>query len=380
RQWLNDCRSHHEHCRDTISHQPIAEDELHKLPTRVIDVGLANRDGDPHLLETNGAPDGQWVSLSHCWGKKENHPLKTTRQNLAQHLKTIPMSSLPKTFQDAVVATRVLGIQFLWIDSLCIVQDDEDDWRRESQTMGMVYERAVITLAASAAPDSTHGLFVERPYAKIKFPSIQLPFLVGKPGTAHQEILGNYSIGLDWRQEPFMTHMDPMLTPLAQRGWCTQELILSRRIVHFLKEGMVWACKRTAEDETGQQIIGRGLTEGDWATEWDRIIFEHSFREFTFEKDRLVSLDGLAREVAKASNNSHKSGTYFFGTWLIYIPESILWASYRMGKKSTFCPSWSWASCSGAVWLRFKNFDSTAKTMVSACSAKSSVLMEIPES
>jgi hypothetical protein len=185
RQWFNDFQSHHEHCRNAISHQPIAEDELHKLPTRVIDLGLATSDVDPHLIETSGGAEGDWVALSHFWGKKENHPLKTTRQTLAQHLKSIPMSSLPKTFQDAVVATRALGFHFLWIDSLCIVQDDENDWRRESQMMGTVYERAVITLAASAAPDSTHGLFVQRPYARIKFPSVQLPFIVQKADTAH---------------------------------------------------------------------------------------------------------------------------------------------------------------------------------------------------
>jgi hypothetical protein len=334
------------------------EDELHKLPTRVIDVGLANIIGDPQLIETSSCQEGHWVALSHCWGKRENHPLKTTRQNLAQHLKSIPMSSLPKTFHDAVVATRALGVRFLWIDSLCIVQDDENDWRRESQMMGTVYERAVVTLAASAAPDSTRGLFVERPYARIKFPSVQLPFTVPKADTARQEILGYYSIGIDWRQEPFMEHMNPMLTPLAQRGWCTQELILSRRIIHFLEEGMVWVCKKKAEDETGQQIIGRGLTEGDWATEWGRIIVEHSIRAVTFEEDRLNSLHGLAEELTKAKNNSCKPGTYFFGTWLVDIPEYILWSSYRLGKKGTFCPSWSWASCGGPVWLRFRNFDS----------------------
>jgi hypothetical protein len=76
-----------------------------------------------------------------------------------------------------------------------------------------------------------------------------------------------------------------------------------------------------------------------------------------FEKDLLISLDGLAREVAKAENNTCKPGTYFFGTWLIDIPEYIFWASYRMGKKSALCPSWSWASCGGPVWLRFRDFD-----------------------
>ena len=72
----------------------------------------------------------------------------------------------------------------------------------------------------------------------------------------------------------------------------------------------------------------------------------------------MISLDSLAREFAKASNNSYTPDTYFFGTWRIHIPEYILWASYRLGKRNTACPSWSWASCGGSAWLRFRGFDS----------------------
>ncbi|VUC29064.1 unnamed protein product [Clonostachys rosea] len=357
REWFNKCRTHHrECCRTTVSHQVIPKDELHILPTRVIDVRLDSPNQDPHLVENEGETVGQWVALSHCWGKKKNHPLKTTRQTLAQHLKAIPMSSMSKTFADAVTVCRSLGIQFLWIDSLCIVQDDEDEWEKESKMMGTVYEHAVLTLAASDAIDSTRGLFLERPYAHIKFPSVQLPLLTTESDTGRETTLGSYSVGIDWRQEPFMTYLHPHWTPLVTRGWCTQELILSRRVVHFLSEGMLWVCRDKAEDENAQMIHGR-LTECDWATEWGKIILEHSQRAFTFEKDRLRSLDSLANELSKAKNNSCKMGEYFYGTWLVDIPEYILWASYRAGKKNSDCPSWSWASCGGPVWFRFRDFD-----------------------
>jgi Heterokaryon incompatibility protein (HET) len=179
----------------------------------------------------------------------------------------IPLSSLPKTFLDAIVVTKALGLRYLWIDSLCIIQDNEDDWLAESKTMGTLYERAVITLAASTAPDSTYGLFLERPYSELQVPSVQLPFIRRDTTSGVQEVLGHYSIGIEWRQEPFMTQIDPMETPLSKQGWATQEWILSRRIVHFLDQGMVWVCRRHAEDESGQQIIGRGLPNVDWAPE-----------------------------------------------------------------------------------------------------------------
>ena len=349
--WLENCRAHHEKCRDSVSHQPIAEDELNKLPNRVIDVGAIKSDNRVRLIEIDGSPESHWVAPSHCWGEKKNHPLKTTRANLRPRLNGIPMSSLPKTFQDAVVKTRALGFRYLWIDSLCIVQDDEDDWQRESQMMATIYEQAVITLAASAARDSTQGLFVERLYAKIQFPSIQLPFIIRDAHSGRRKTLGNYSISLDRRQEPFMKHLDPMSSPIYQRGWCTQELILSRRVVHFLDEGMVWVCKERAVDETGQTLIARKRhSEGDWATEWGRIIVKHSMRKFTFEKYRLISLNSLAREVSKATKNSCRPGEYFYGTWLIDIPEYILWSSYRLDDRKMECPSWPWASCVSAVW------------------------------
>lgn len=266
----------------------------------------------------------------------------------------IPLSSPPKTFLDAIVVTKALGLRYLWIDSLCIIQDDEDDWLAESKTMGTLYERAVITLAASTAPDSTYGLFLERPYSELQVPSVQLPFIRRDTTSGVQEVLGHYSIGIEWRQEPFMTQMDPMETPLSKRGWATQEWMLSRRIVHFLDQGMVWVCRRHAEDESGQQIIGRGLPIVDWAPEWGRIIQEHSAREFTYEKDRLVSLEGLAGEIAKTK--SYKD-TYCFGTWEIDVPECLLWSPIRRGTKLTICPSWSWASSPGPIWLRFRDFD-----------------------
>jgi Heterokaryon incompatibility protein (HET) len=102
-----------------------------------------------------------------------------------------------KPFLDAIVVTKALGLRYLWIDSLCIIQDDEDDWLAESKTMGTLYERAVVTLAASTAPDSTHGLFLERLYSELQVPSVQLPFIRRDTTSGVQEVPGHYSIGIE---------------------------------------------------------------------------------------------------------------------------------------------------------------------------------------
>ncbi|KAF2122646.1 heterokaryon incompatibility protein-domain-containing protein, partial [Lophiotrema nucula] len=149
RNWYRKCRTHHNKCRGTTSRGQIAVDELHSLPLRVIDVGPRESTNDPRLVDTTGFSKGHWVALSHCWGDLEFHPLKTTRANVNEHMRSIPFSTLPKTFVDAIVVTRALSLRYLWIDSLCIIQDDEEDWRTQSREMGVIYEHAVLTVAAS---------------------------------------------------------------------------------------------------------------------------------------------------------------------------------------------------------------------------------------
>ncbi|KAF2736245.1 hypothetical protein EJ04DRAFT_401902, partial [Polyplosphaeria fusca] len=159
RNWARKCLKHHSRCRGTISRGQIEEHELHRLPTRVIDVGCPGSEDEPRLVETAGYPKGHWVALSHCWGSSEHHPPKTTKTNLNEHKEGIAFSKFPKTFLEAIILTRALGFRYLWADSLCIVQDDVEDWLLESKNMGLVYQHAVITLAASGAENSSEGLF-----------------------------------------------------------------------------------------------------------------------------------------------------------------------------------------------------------------------------
>src|SRR5436305_14453620 len=119
RQWQRECLTKHRYC--SIDGQ--AEASISRLPTRVVDVTYK----DPRIVESQGE-SGLYVALSHCWGKSKI-PVTDT-PNLLERKKGIQFQSLPKTFQDAIVVTRRLGYQYLWIDSLCIVQDSHRDWER----------------------------------------------------------------------------------------------------------------------------------------------------------------------------------------------------------------------------------------------------------
>lgn len=149
--WLERCDASHS-C-------PPQQD--HILPCRVIDVGSDTK--DPKLVITSGRT-GRWVALSHCWGLKL--PIRTDSHNINQHCKTIPLSTLTANFRDAILITRGLGLTFLWIDALCIIQDSIQDWYNESLKMSYVYENAVLTIAAEASEGSKTGIFASTQVSK----------------------------------------------------------------------------------------------------------------------------------------------------------------------------------------------------------------------
>ncbi|ORY09011.1 heterokaryon incompatibility protein-domain-containing protein, partial [Clohesyomyces aquaticus] len=153
---VNECVAGHEGCRRPKFSGRKEEETKPELPTRVIDVGT-NADGATvRLVETKRRRD-HYIALSHCWGPPTKRPLCTSKATFPQHLAGIHISSLPKTFRDAVAITRLLNLRYLWIDSLCIIQDDRNDWSMEAPRMGAFYSGAHLVIAASGARDSTEG-------------------------------------------------------------------------------------------------------------------------------------------------------------------------------------------------------------------------------
>lgn len=148
--WIKDCQDKHSACNSGTFRRT--------LPSRVIDVGPPDGKTPPRLCDTNGEP-GDYIALSHCWGGKQ--PLVTTKNNICSMKTFIPWGELPNTFQDAITVTRTLGLKYIWIDSLCIVQDDAQDWEREAAKMALIFEAAYVTIAATAASNGSVCLFSE---------------------------------------------------------------------------------------------------------------------------------------------------------------------------------------------------------------------------
>jgi hypothetical protein len=151
--WILRCNSTHSTCREVLN-------TPRQLPTRLAYVGGPRYWDPPRLRVRNIPPSARYITLSHCWGDIEI--LQLTRNTLETFQKCILLQDLPKTFQDAIKITKKLSFRYIWIDSLCIIQDDADDWRRESVLMGNVYGGSSLYIAASGAPDGNWGCFFDR--------------------------------------------------------------------------------------------------------------------------------------------------------------------------------------------------------------------------
>ena len=184
-----------------------------------------------HLYQSNGH-SGLYIALSHRWSKSDEQ-FRTEKSNFKTRCKEINFYELPKTFQDAVTVTRKVGVEYLWIDSLCIIQDDDDDRRRECSRMEEVFASAYCTLAATSAKDCSQGLFREDNEVSL--------------GPENR-----YSLCIRDVDEDFSRDVEQ--AELNQRGWVFQERALSLRIIHFTATQTYWECGKMASCESADPI------------------------------------------------------------------------------------------------------------------------------
>ncbi|CZR67680.1 uncharacterized protein PAC_17579 [Phialocephala subalpina] len=345
RKWLNACRDEHIECGVTFSGAVLDESIVPELPTRVIDVGSIDGTRPARLFESKGAK-ARYVALSHCWGSSDRPPLTTARSNLQKHCHEIYWSDIPKTFQDAISIVRQIGLQYVWIDSLCIVQDDQDEWLRESVKMGSIYERAEVTIAASHSPNSWQGLFLPRSASP---PTVELPqFFQGE-----QASTGIFAtIRRDKRNDIFPEHGS-----LSKRAWATQEWLLSRRIIFYTNGQIIWSCKTLTQRETGEKFYSNARN-----VRWKNVIEQYSDRQLTHLTDRLIALEGLRTELQKKT-----ADTYIYGLWKNSLPDQLLWQVTRKLHESCNplqLPSWTWVSVPcGVRFVRIDRAKSLCKSI-----------------
>lgn len=339
--WLKTCLAEHETCGNTSKK---------RLPTRVLDLNSKDHTSDISLYETKGR-SGSWLALSHCWGAAQM--VKTTTQNLKSHISRIEFESLPANFQDAITITRRLGYRYLWIDSLCIIQDSADDWAYEAGQMHNVYKNADLTIMAEASSEGGSGIFATGDLnRRAGSHSIEVPYTAAdddEPGNFY--VRDSLTPGLD------------SLTPLRTRGWVLQEDLLSPRIIKYSAEQLFWACRslrcceadpetdrgledifdqRRPIDEVAYKDLSKYEEPKDYLNWWYSVVVDNfTHRKLTFATDALSATGGIARQVQEGT-----SFTYLAGLWLEDIHRGLMWISSGQGRRSKdyAAPSWSWAS------------------------------------
>lgn len=230
--WTKQCVETHALCNK----QPTGTFQR-VLPKRLIDLGSAI-ETEPRLCHADTLdPNVQYMTLSHCWGGGANQ-LKLVKTKASAFLQAIKRSQLPKTFLDAMFITRRLGIRYLWIDSLCIVQDDESDWAAESVKMGDIYQNTYCNIAAAKGDNASAGCFTKRDPLSVTAIRASSPGSQGLPGMPY------YCYGLSQQGELMRE------TSLSRRGWVLQENILSPRKIYFTRKQIFWGCKEMRASET----------------------------------------------------------------------------------------------------------------------------------
>lgn len=276
---------------------------------------------------------------------RKHRPLTTTVDNLQDRLLDIPLNSLPITFREALMFTSLLGMRYLWVDSLCIVQNDQKDWHQEAEQMGPLYSKAILVIAAAASRDSTEGLFGRNSTA-----AEDTEHDARESKKSHQEAFTCFNIA---SREPCHSSMSTK-GPLTLRAWAFQEWLLATRLVFLTPTGPFWMCRRSGGDglynQYQERMQGVGSMMGpSYECRWLEALEQYTKKLLTYPTDRLIALTGVANQIAKSTKD-----TPLFGVWNTRIAEQLLWkCTAAIEPKDTIeLPSWSWAATGGAKqWM-----------------------------
>ncbi|ATZ56480.1 hypothetical protein BCIN_13g03180 [Botrytis cinerea B05.10] len=340
------------------------------VPSRLLDIG--SRDSNDNFIklidtETSDllydAPFLRYICLSYCWGK-DGKLLRTTTENMKQYKERISIdSSMPLVFRDAISVTRKLGIRYLWIDALCIIQDGDhgQDWAEQSTMMGDVFAHAWMTIAA-AVPSSCHeSLFHPRYNNSIE---------VGFKSSINPKISGDLTIILTPCGSSLLNN-DMQNSRWNSRGWVWQEQRLSQRLLVFGKYMLRLRCHSRDFTEDDEHHMYWLPTESAFFTDdlkhWSVIALEYSKRQLTNPGDRLAAISGFVKLLTKRNKHTGKQVKYLAGIWLspdiplgrqlLTIESAPSLSYYELLEKHAnpqryLAPSWSWVSFNASNYLR----------------------------
>ncbi|KAK3986801.1 heterokaryon incompatibility protein-domain-containing protein [Cladorrhinum sp. PSN332] len=346
--WLKTCTGEHATCAASAV-TPI-------LPKRIIELA-ADEATPPRLVLPPSNTVARFVALSHCWGSRKKMT-KLTTKNESIYQEGIDLQSLSRNFRDAITITRRLGIRYVWIDALCILQDSTADWVAEAPKMTDIFGTATLVLSATSAKHCDAGIL--RPRLRTCSPPL---------GPSK-----NWFLMVQTRSiEGIISFL-----PLSSRGWAAQERMVAQRVLHYTPQGMFWECnthlcaeppwievqepkrltpklvarwhhhtRRSRAPEATELQQETEFDAYDILMDWFGCIEMYSGRELTFPSDKLPAVAGLAAIFELALPGA---GQYLAGLWSGHIVQCLAWyirssSDIPWLQRHVFrAPSWSWAT------------------------------------
>lgn len=364
--WVENCDQNHDEC--TSSSDTC-------LPKRILDI-----EDKPIVREMNGAT-GRYVALSYCWGRSGKNVLLTREKGPSNAQSTfdeftsvgIEMDKLAKTVQDAIIVCRNLRIRYLWVDALCIIQNERDleDFKAEAPKMCEYYQNAYLTLIAGSAQDCADGFLNDR-----REPKASLCEVVYSRTNVGLLSLDRDMTGVVKLSLPASKEVGHTLT----RAWTFQENLLSRRTLNYCCEQVKFSCQtmysihedgdfqRTVSHLTNPPSInntpisfrdvsshGDNLEARKYAFElWQSSLPGYTRRDILKPLDKLAAIAGYANLLQKVVRCQ-----YMYGLWKDDLHMGLLWRTSRAWLRPTItravdrAPSWSWASINATVFMGF---------------------------
>ncbi|KAJ9659373.1 hypothetical protein H2201_007398 [Coniosporium apollinis] len=255
-----------------------------------------------------------------------------------------------------------MEVQFLWIDSLCIIQDDPGDWATESAKMSGLYRNALFTISADVAQDVHAGFLRQHNLVE---EAVSVCCIGPSGGSALLSVRDSSEFCMSGSKRANTYYSSKF--PLTRRAWTLQERMLSARLLHFNGREMSWECKEASRCECQGPVVTEKLarasnrTFGDVYSEWDlekfnevwhSVVEEYSERQLTFATHKLPAISGIARRAQHLLRHLDLDDTYLAGLWKATLPYDLAWRnphSFAKRPATYIAPSWSWAAIEGSV-------------------------------
>lgn len=378
KKWLQTCKDHHD-CGSA------SEDGWY--PKRLIHVGDDQQ--SPRLIVSKDErPEGCYAALSHCWGENPEF-LVLTSDNLSNFCTEIQLQNLPASFRDAVITCRRIGIPYIWIDSLCILQSglgSHEDWLSHSEDMHLVYHNCALNISIDVSENPHGGAFRSRDPMYLQDCYVWTPFRTPpKPSSESEHDVDDSKERSDlWNICAIFTSDDFSWSridlPLSYRAWVFQERLLSPRTLHFVSDRISWECDRSRNlteylpggvgDDVwnGFDCMAQNAfsvrEKGDLFTYYLGLVSQYTDRRLSHpDEDKLVAFAAVARRCI-----SWFGSDYCAGIFRSTMPQGLLWemSSFgRLGRSKVYrAPSWSWASLDCRVRFDILEVEGTVLAVV----------------